>query len=93
MKSLIAFFQKITGKKKAYCCNDCLCNLYMVLDGEASPEQQEKFMKHIDTCSHCFECYKVDRSVKELIKYKIQNMEVPSSLIESIKNKIGPGKC
>jgi mycothiol system anti-sigma-R factor len=65
----------------------------MVLDGEASPEQQEKFMTHIDTCSHCFECYEVDKSVKELVKYKIENREVPNNLIDTIKSKIQKGAC
>jgi anti-sigma factor (TIGR02949 family) len=93
MKSLFGFFKKWTSPKKGYCCNDCLCNLYMVLDGEASKEQQEKFMNHISDCSHCFECYEVDKSVKELVKYKIENKEVPTSLVDSIKSKIQKGAC
>jgi len=81
-------FYKLIGKKQGYCCKDCIKNLYQVLDGEATKEQESYFQSHINDCSHCFSLYEIDKSVKEVIKLKVTNKEVPSSLILSIKNKI-----
>ncbi len=89
MKATITnFYYRLIGKKQGYCCKDCIKNLYQVLDGEATQEQQLHFQSHINNCSHCFSLYEIDKSVKEVIKLKVTNKEVPSSLILSIKNKI-----
>lgn len=86
--AIVNFYYKLIGKKKGYCCKDCFKNLYHVLDKEASKEQEAHFMKHIDECSYCFKLYEIDKSVKEVIKMKIEHKSVPPTLINSIKNKI-----
>ena len=81
-------FYKLIGKKQGYCCKDCIKNLYQVLDGEATNEQETYFQLHINNCTHCFSLYEIDKSVKEVIKLKITNREVPLTLINSIKSRI-----
>jgi anti-sigma factor (TIGR02949 family) len=89
MKAAITnFYYKMIGKKKGYCCKDCVTNLYQVLDGEASKAQEDYFKTHINECSHCFNLYEIDKSVKEVIKLKVENKQVPPTLISSIKNKL-----
>ena len=89
MKAAITnFYYRLIGKKQGYCCKDCIKNLYQVLDGEATAEQESHFQSHISDCSHCFSLYEIDKSVKEVLKLKVSQREVPSNLIESIKNKI-----
>lgn len=86
--ALVNLFYKLMKKKKGYCCKDCIKNLYQVLDGEASKDQETYFKKHIKNCSHCFNLYEIDRSVKEVIKLKVENKAVPYHLVSSIKNKL-----
>ncbi len=89
MKTTITnFFLKLVGKKYNYCCKDCLTNLHAVLDGESTRDQENYFKTHINGCSHCFNRYAIDKSVKEVIKLKVENKAVPADLISSIKNKI-----
>jgi mycothiol system anti-sigma-R factor len=90
MKATITnLFQRLVrNKKPGYCCKDCVTALYSVLDGEASSQQQEYFMKHIQDCAPCFQQYEIDRSVKEMLRYKLAHKVVPPSLIHSIKQKI-----
>ena len=89
MKSAITnFYYKLIGKKQGYCCKDCIKNLYQVLDGEASKDQEEYFRTHIKDCAHCFNLYEIDKSVKEVIKLKVAHKEVPINLIASIKSKL-----
>jgi anti-sigma factor (TIGR02949 family) len=59
-----------------------------VLDGEAQENEVQHFHDHIDKCKPCFEHYHIDKSVKEVLKYKIENKEIPTTLIDSIKSKI-----
>ena len=89
MKAVITnLFLKLLGKKHRYCCKDCVKNLYSVLDGEASKDQEDYFRSHINECSPCFNRFEIDKSVKEVLKLKVEHKEVPSNLISSIKNKL-----
>jgi len=94
MKEAITnLFFKLVGKKQAgYCCKDCVTNLYAVLDGEATKDQEEYFKTHINECSPCFNRYEIDKSVKEVIKLKVENKQVPANLISSIKDKLQQNK-
>ncbi|MGK7395927.1 MAG: anti-sigma factor [Candidatus Cyclobacteriaceae bacterium M3_2C_046] len=66
------------------------CNhlLQLILDGEATEEQENFFHEHVDKCVYCFNSFKVEKSIRDLIKSKIKKEEVPIDLVESIKLKI-----
>lgn len=86
--TIINIISKILSKKSVYCCKDCVKNLYAVLDGESTKDQEEYFRTHIHECSNCFNRYEIDRSVKEVIKLKVENKAVPSSLVSAIKERV-----
>jgi len=67
---------------------ECSQLLQLVLDGEATREQEDKFFKHIDTCMHCLNGYELEKSIRKLIKSKIKKQTVPADLVDSIKMKI-----
>jgi mycothiol system anti-sigma-R factor len=64
--------------------------LQLILDGEATYEQKEQFLKHhLDECLPCYKNYHLEMKIKELLKTKCCGGEAPSDLVEQIKNKIG----
>ncbi len=67
----------------------CMQMLQMILDGEASAEQQEYFKSHMDICMPCFKSYSLDMTIKELVKTRCCGDQVPVELIEQIKIQIG----
>lgn len=69
-------------------CQRCLELLERVTDGEASPEDEKDFHKHIDDCLPCYEVYNLEKSIKEMLKTKVEKKQVPEDLIQSIKQKI-----
>jgi len=73
--------------KKATCC-DCLESLQLVVDGEATKDQEQYFMNHLDECLPCYNFYQVEKSVKEVLQSKISKKEVPSHLISQIRSQI-----
>jgi len=66
----------------------CMQMLQLILDGEASHEQQEYFKSHMDQCSPCFKSYSLDIKIKELLKTRCRGESAPIELIEQIKMQI-----
>jgi mycothiol system anti-sigma-R factor len=71
------------GKKPS-----CMEMLQLILDGEASPEQQAYFKSHMDHCLPCFKSYDVDITIKELLKTRCCGDSIPNELIDQIKTQI-----
>jgi anti-sigma factor (TIGR02949 family) len=67
---------------------ECDQLLQLILDGEASQEQETKFFQHIDKCVYCLNGYELEKSIRKLIKTKIKKQSVPTDLVDSIKLKI-----
>jgi anti-sigma factor (TIGR02949 family) len=74
-------------QKKATCC-DCIKSLQMVVDGEATKEQEAYFLNHVDECMPCYNFYKVEKSVKEVLQNKIEKKSAPTHLVENIKSRL-----
>ena len=68
--------------------NRCMEILELMLDNEASPEQEEYVTEHIEKCMICFEQYEVEKHIRELIKTKMADMPVPEGLANQIRSKI-----
>lgn len=66
----------------------CLKILHLMLDNEASQEQEEYLKHHIEKCMVCFEQYEVERQIRQLLRNKLVNQQVPTDLAESIRNKV-----
>ncbi len=67
----------------------CLEMLQLILDGEATVDQQHYFKNHMDVCMPCFKSYSLDMSIKELLKSRCCGDPVPPGLVDQIKMQIG----
>jgi anti-sigma factor (TIGR02949 family) len=68
---------------------DCMALLQSILDGEASPEQKDHFIKHhLEECLPCFKSYHLEVAIRELLKKKCTGNGAPNDLIEKIKAQI-----
>lgn len=67
----------------------CLKILEIILDDETSPEQREIYFAHIDGCWSCYQNHNLEKDIRELIKSKIENKQVPKDLILKIQEEIG----
>lgn len=67
---------------------NCIEMLQLILDGEATPEQEDYFKSHMDKCMPCFNSYSLNMSIKELIKSRCCGDPVPPGLVEQIKMQI-----
>jgi anti-sigma factor (TIGR02949 family) len=71
-------------------CKDDECNrlLQVILDGEASENDEKNFFQHIKNCSYCYNRYMLEKSIRKLIRTKMKKESVPADLVDSIKLKI-----
>jgi anti-sigma factor (TIGR02949 family) len=66
----------------------CIQMLQAIIDGDATPEQQEEFKDHMFGCMPCYQKYNLEMVIKELIKSKCCGKDAPADLIQQIKAKI-----
>lgn len=62
--------------------------LRQVLDEESSNEDEKYLADHLSSCSCCLEAYQLEKNVRELLKAKLEQREVPTGLANSIRAKI-----
>lgn len=67
---------------------NCLTILHLMLDNEATDEQEEYLNAHIENCMYCFEQYEVEKQIRELLKTKLSKQEVPADLAQTIRSKV-----
>ena len=78
------------SRMKQDCSNksECLEMLQMIVDGEATAEQKEHFMKfHLEECLPCYKNYHLEVEIRQLLKSKCCG-EAPQELIDNIKTKV-----
>ena len=67
---------------------ECMQMLQLIVDGEASQEQKDHFMKHhLEECLPCFKNYNLEVAIRELLKTKCSE-QAPQELVDSIKAKV-----
>lgn len=69
-------------------CEKCIKTLWLIIDNEATKEEESYFMEHIDKCMSCLKRYRLEHSVKKLLKNKLERKPVPEGLVELIKARI-----
>ncbi|MDQ3536625.1 MAG: anti-sigma factor [Bacteroidota bacterium] len=77
--------------EKARKCLDsekCLSLLQLILDGEASDFETHYFNTHIEDCMSCFEHYNLEKTIRQVLKTKVEKRPVPIDLVQTIKLKI-----
>ena len=68
---------------------ECLRLARLMLDEESSVEERTYVEKHIGVCAKCYENYEIEQAVREVIKNKVEEKEVPPALVEEILARIG----
>jgi mycothiol system anti-sigma-R factor len=76
-------FKDALGKKPS-----CMEMLQVIIDGDATTEQETYFKNHMDECMPCYRTYQLDMTIRALIKSKCCGNHVPEDLITRIKNQI-----
>ena len=66
----------------------CLELIHLVLDSEASSEQESYLAEHLEMCIQCLENYNLEREIRTALRTRLENKKVPLDLINTIKNKI-----
>jgi anti-sigma factor (TIGR02949 family) len=78
------------SKMKQDCSNqrECFEMLQMILDGEATTQEKEHFLKeHLEQCMPCYKNYHVEVAIRELLKTKCTS-HAPQDLVEIIRKKV-----
>jgi anti-sigma factor (TIGR02949 family) len=67
---------------------ECLEMLQMILDGEASSEQKDTFLKeHLEQCMPCYKNYHLEVAIRQLLKTKCTS-HAPQELVDDIRRKV-----
>ncbi|MBL7842830.1 MAG: mycothiol system anti-sigma-R factor [Cyclobacteriaceae bacterium] len=66
----------------------CIEMLQLMLEGDATLEQQQNFKAHLDECMPCYKSYNLEVTLKMLIKSKCNGNGAPPELVEKIKTQI-----
>jgi anti-sigma factor (TIGR02949 family) len=78
------------SKMKQDCSNsrECLEMLQLILDGEATTEQKDHFLKdHLEQCMPCYKNYHLEVAIRELLKTKC-SQHAPQELVDDIRKKV-----
>jgi anti-sigma factor (TIGR02949 family) len=78
------------SRMKQNCDNqkECFEMLQSILDGEATPQEKEHFLKeHLEQCMPCYKNYHLEVAIRDLLKAKC-TQHAPPDLVENIKRTI-----
>lgn len=62
--------------------------MQLILDGQATPEQEAKFKEHINTCAPCLKDFELDQAIKIAIQKKCECLCAPEGLHSEIKGAL-----
>ncbi len=68
-------------------CQDALDLLYDIIDREATDIDAQKVKEHLENCRDCFEVYRLEQSVQDLIDERVKNSS-PTPRTEDLRVKI-----
>ena len=67
---------------------DCREILQLVLDGQASAEETERFRAHLQECPQCLQHYEVDAEVVAMLRRKCCGGPTPEDLEQQVRIKL-----
>jgi len=85
IKKFIRDFRKSFGMSD---CSEYAKLIQLVVDNEATKSEEAYLRKHLENCIRCLELFEVDTALKEALKLRLENKEVPTGLAQAIKDKI-----
>lgn len=78
------------SRMKQNCLNqrECFEMLQLILDGEATTEEKEHFLKdHLEQCMPCYRNYHLEVAIRQLLRTKCAS-QAPPDLVEDIRKKV-----
>ncbi|MGM0579331.1 MAG: anti-sigma factor family protein [Bacteroidota bacterium] len=66
----------------------CTELLQLVIDGQATQEQHQELMKHLEECENCRKEYLLSKTIKDSLQNHVKVNSTPKDLANSIQNKI-----
>lgn len=66
----------------------CIHVVNLIMDGEANDEEEAFFYAHIRDCLHCAQYYKMEQSIREVIRKKLEIKAAPEDLIDELRRKV-----
>ena len=66
----------------------CIHVMNLIIDGEANKDEEAFFYSHIQDCLHCSQYYKMEQSIREAIRKKLEVKEAPEELIKEVRQKV-----
>ncbi|MEQ9289029.1 MAG: zf-HC2 domain-containing protein [Cyclobacteriaceae bacterium] len=69
-------------------CSEYRDLVQLVIDGEASSQEETYLRRHLKMCLKCLDRYNIDSEIKQMLKLKLAKMEVPAGLAETIRSKL-----
>ena len=66
----------------------CTQVLHLVIDGEASQEEEEYFYNHILQCIDCSHYYILEQTIREALRNKVDKKEAPEDFINQLRLRI-----
>lgn len=81
-------YQKVPDESYDTDCSKVSEMLDLVIDGEATSEEEKFFNAHLEECVSCFESHQKQKLLKGIISGHLKRVIVPESLALSIRAKI-----
>jgi mycothiol system anti-sigma-R factor len=69
-------------------CAAVVAEVWMLLDGECTPENRDRLKRHLDECPACLRHYGVEERVKRLIAKKCSGEKAPDRLRQRLQIEI-----
>jgi len=62
--------------------------LQLVLDGQATAQEIDRFREHLNECPECLGQYEVDAAVVDLLKKKCGGGPAPDDLVARVRSQL-----
>lgn len=72
-------------------CDDkekCTEVLQLIIDGEATREDEDYFNNHIVQCIDCSRYFMLEQSIRDALRNKVNRMRAPEDFIHQLRMKI-----
>ena len=82
----------LNKKKKCEHQEECMKMVQKIVDGQATETEINNFKINMDACLPCEKSFELETCLKQTIQLRLEKKNVPLSLIDCIKQKIGMTK-
>jgi anti-sigma factor (TIGR02949 family) len=72
------------------CIDQEKCNqvLHLVIDGEATHEEEDYFYSHILQCMDCSHYFMLEQTIRDALRNKVDKKQAPEDFISQLRMKI-----